>query len=107
LGQTSAEVSLDRPGSLRIASYTCFEQGSRVVGLIAGKPEYNFEPMFDIAANGEPISQLTGMDYIKGLESVGAHDLRPVPNCPWDRCRCCSTPSPRSTRTYPQRTGIG
>lgn len=82
LGQTVSEVTLDNWGSLNVGDYICFEQGTTFVGMLAQEPNYNFQPMSDIAVNGKTVSQLTGQNYLQWLESVDAYVPSPAPNTP-------------------------
>jgi hypothetical protein len=72
---------LDRPGDLQIGEYICFERGARVVGLIAEQPvlSYSFDPMADLTVYGDMVGDLTGLDYLAWLESVGAYEPHAVP----------------------------
>lgn len=81
-GQTLTEVALDNPDSLTIGDYVCFESGTKVVGMLAQEPYYNFQPMSDVAVDGRTVSEITGQDYLQWLQSIGAYVPKPVANNP-------------------------
>ncbi len=82
LGKTLLEVQLTNPGSTRIGGYTCFEQGTAVVGMFAEQPYYSLQPMGAVAIDGRTVRELTGLDYLHWLEKVKAYLPHPVPDTP-------------------------